>query len=92
MGVKYPKEVLTVSKKGKVEVRSLVDRGRYIRYEYLDPETGRKTENKVKLVLIGEKVEEYFMIPTKDGKRYLLLPLEPKGERMVWDGEKAVEL
>jgi hypothetical protein len=90
--VTYPKEVLTVSKKGRVEVRNLVDRGRYIRYEYLDPETGERTENKVKLVLIGEKVEEYFMIPTKDGKRFLLLPVEPKGERMVWDGEKAVEL
>ncbi|MFQ5838236.1 MAG: hypothetical protein ACE5HJ_05575 [Thermoplasmata archaeon] len=90
--MEYPEEVLTRSKKGKVEVRNLVDRGRYIRYEYLDPETGKRTENKIKLVLMGERTEEYFMIRTKDGKRYLLLPAEPRGARKLWDGKKATEL
>lgn len=90
--MKYPQEVLTKSKKGKVEVRNLIDRGRFVRYEYLDSETGESTENKVKLVLIKEdKREEFFIIPIK-GKRFLMIPTEEKGKRKLWDGEKAVEL
>ncbi len=92
--MEYPKEVLTVSKKGKVEVRKLIDRGEFVRYEYLDPKTGKKSENKVKIVLRNSKgeVEEYFIIPLKQRGRYLLLRAENKGPRMLWDGEKAVPL
>ncbi len=90
--MKYPEEVLTKSKKGKIEVRKLVDRGSFIRYEYLDPETDERSENKVKLVLsMEDKSEEFFMIPMKD-KRFLLIPVKSKGKRMVWDGEKSIEL
>ena len=87
-----PEEVLTRSKKGKMEVRKLIDRGQYVRYEYLDPQSGERSENKVKIVLKSKegKVEEHFIIPLK-GKS-LLLPAEEKGERKVWDGEKGVEL
>jgi len=88
--MKYPEEVLTTSKKGKVEVRKLIDRGRYVRYEYIDPQTGKRTENKLKLVLLGDSAEEYFIIPMK-GKS-LLIPAEAKGERKIWDGSKAVDL
>lgn len=89
----YPEEVLTISKKGKVEVRNLLDRGRYVRYEYLDPKTGKRSENKIKIVLIGdeEKMEEYFIVPLKDDRK-LMVPTESKGKRKLWDGEKAVEL
>ncbi|RKY03541.1 hypothetical protein DRP77_05910 [Candidatus Poribacteria bacterium] len=89
----FPEEVLTKSKKGKVEVRSLVDAGKFVRYEYLDPQTGSPTESKRKLVLIkGDgSTEEYFIIPLKDG-RFLMIPTPSKGERMVWDGEKAVDI
>ena len=90
----FPKEVLTKTKKGTIEVRSLVDKGEFIRYEYLDPETGKKTQNKVKLVLKkGNEYEEYFIIPLKDG-RFLMLPTEPKGPRKIWDPEKkkAIEI
>jgi len=88
--VRYPEQVLTKSKKGKVEVRSLIDSGRFVRYEYIDPETGKLTQNKHKLLLItGDRMEEFFIVPLKDG-RYLMIPTETKGERMVWDGEKAV--
>jgi hypothetical protein len=90
--MEYPKEVLTTSKKGKVEVRSLIDRGRFVRYEYLDLQTGERTEDKIKLVLVKEdETEEYFIIPMK-GKRFLLIPVEAKGERKLWDDEKVVEL
>lgn len=92
--MEYPEEVLTTSKKGKVEVRSLIDRGTFVRYEYLDPKTGSQTENKTKLVLKTENgLLEYFVIPMKD-KRNLLIPVESKGERQLWDtkDQKAVEL
>ncbi len=87
---RFPEEVITVSKRGKREVRVLVDRGRYVRYEYLDPVTGKKSENKVKLVLLTEdgKQEEYFIIPLKQEGRFLLLKAEAKGNRKIWDEKK----
>ncbi len=94
MAAKFPDDVLTRTKKGEIEVRSLIDRGRYIRYNYLHPETGEPMEaGKVKLVLISERgeTEEYFIIPTRS-KRDLLIPAAEKGARKVWDGTKPVEL
>ena len=90
----FPDEVLTKTKKGETEVRSLIDRGRYVRYHYLHPDTGEAMEGgKVKLVLISEsgRTEEFFVIPTKT-KRDLLLPAAEKGARKIWDGTKAVDL
>ena len=90
----FPDEVLTRTKKGEIEVRSLIDRDRYVRYNYLHPDTGEPMEGgKVKLVLIAESgaAEEYFIIPTKS-RRDLLLPASEKGARKIWDGTRAVEL
>ncbi len=90
----FPSEVLTRTKKGEVEVRSLIDRGRYVRYNYLDPETGESMEGgKVKLVLLSDagRKEEYFIIPMKS-KRDLLIPASEKGARKLWDGTRAVDL
>jgi hypothetical protein len=90
----FPEEVLTRTKKGEIEVRSLIDRGRYVRYNYLHPETGEPMEGgKVKLVLIAEdgRTQEYFIIPTKS-KRDLLIPAQEKGSRKIWDGSWAVDL
>jgi len=90
----FPDEVLTRTKKGELEVRSLIDRGRYVRYNYLHPDTGEPMEGgKVKLVLIAVSgtTEEYFLIPTKS-KRDLLIPASEKGERKIWDGTRAVDL
>lgn len=89
----YPEEVLTRTKKGELEVRSLVDRGRYARYRYLHPDTGEPMEGgKLKLVLMADSgaVEEYFVVPTKS-KRDLLIPAPEKGARKVWDGLRAVD-
>ena len=90
----FPDEVLTRTNKGEIEVRSLIDRGRYVRYSYLHPETGQPVEGgKVKLVLVSEsgKTEEYFVIPTKS-RRDLLIPAAEKGPRKIWDGTKAVDV
>ena len=90
----FPEEVLTRTKRGEIEVRSLIDRGRYVRYNYLHPETGVPMESgKVKLVLLSEsgKTEEFFNIPTKSN-RDLLIPAAEKGARKIWDGTKAVDV
>ncbi len=90
----FPEDVLTKTRKGEIEVRSLIDRGRYVRYNYLHPDTGEPMEGgKVKLVLVSDDggMEEYFVIPTKS-KRDLLIPAPEKGARKVWDGGKAVDL
>lgn len=90
----FPDEVLTTTKKGEIEVRSLIDRGRYVRYNYLQPETGEPMEGgKVKLVLVSEsgKTEEFFIIPTKS-RRDLLIPAPEKGARRIWDDTQAVDL
>src|SRR5438094_5273977 len=90
----FPEEVLTRTKKGETEVRSLIDRGRYVRYRYLHPETGEAMEGgKVKLVLRSEAgpAEEYFLIPTKS-ERTLLILTSQKGARKIWDGSRAVDL
>lgn len=89
--MKYPDEVLTKSKKGRIEVRKLIDRGSFVRYEYIDPESGERSENKIKLVLLSDKEEEFFIIPMRDG-RMLMLPAESRGERRLWDGERVVDL
>lgn len=91
---RFPDEVLTTTKKGETEVRSLIDRGRYVRYNYLHPDTGEPMEGgKVKLVLWAEdgRTEEFFIIPTKS-RRNLLLPAAEKGPRKIWDGAEAVDL
>ena len=90
----FPEEVLTRTKKGDIEVRSLIDRGRYVRYSYLHPETGQPMEGgKVKLVLLSDfgKAEEFFIIPTKS-RRDLLIPAAEKGPRKIWDGTKPVDV
>ncbi len=90
----FPEEVLTKTKKGEIEVRSLIDRGRYVRYNYLHPDTAEPMEGgKVKLVLLAEdgRVEEFFVIPTKS-HRDLLIPAAEKGARKIWDGHGAVDL
>ncbi|MCD6476712.1 MAG: hypothetical protein J7K26_00910 [Candidatus Aenigmarchaeota archaeon] len=92
--MKYPEEVLTKSRKGKIEVRSLIDKGKFIRYNYKDPETGKILE-KGKLSLIIKntkgKTEHYYMIPIK-GNRYLAIPIKDKKKRKVWNSKKAIKL
>ncbi len=89
MGVE---EAITISKKGKREVRTLVSRGKFALLEYRDPKTMEKTEDKYKLVLLHEdgRVDEYFIIPTKTRSRLLMIiPKEKKGVKLkVWNPKK----
>ena len=87
----FPESVLTRSKKGKVEVRSLDHRGSYVVCKYLDPQTMKLADTKRKLVLKDEhgKIMEYFIIPLKSTNRALLVT--PEGEekaRQLWNEKR----
>ncbi|MCD6483190.1 MAG: hypothetical protein J7K83_02890 [Candidatus Aenigmarchaeota archaeon] len=88
---KYPESVITVSKRGKKEVRILDKRGRFVIYGYKLLENG-KMENKKKICLLDEngKREDYFMIPLKDG-RILLLPEKEIKNVKVWNEKEEKE-
>ena len=96
--MEYPESVLTKNKKGDIEVRNLISRGKFVMYDYRDPKTFQQVENKkVKLYLKDEegKIEEYYLIPLK-GERFLMIkPKEvEEKERKVWNQKikKAEEL
>ncbi len=85
---KYPESVLTRGKSGKIELRALVSRGEFVICKYLDPDTLQPADKKLKLTLKRDdgEVEEYFLIPLKDG-RYLMITPKKKEEkeREVWN-------
>jgi hypothetical protein len=90
MMTEYPEEVLT--KNGK-EARKLVDRGKFVRYKYINVRTGT-ISSKTKLVLIldnGER-EEFFIIPMKNSTRNLLIRDKDRGSRKLLDCGKVVDL
>jgi len=89
--MKYPEEVLTKDKKGNFEVRNLLSRGEYVLYDYRDVKTFRQVEsNKKKLYLKHDnEIEEYYIIPLKDGKSLLIEPKEKEEKtRKVWNDRK----
>ena len=89
----YPESVIATSKKGKKEARLLIDRGTYVRYEYVDLETGKRSENKVRLVLIhkDKTLEGYFIIDTKSPRK-LMLPTRDEPPRAIFDGKKVLKI
>lgn len=82
-------EAITISKRGKRELRTLVSRGRFALIEYRDPLTKERTEDKIKLVLLHDNgsIQEFFIIPTKtEGRSMLVEPKEKKGKELkVWN-------
>jgi hypothetical protein len=89
--MEYPGSVLTKNRKGDTEVRNLLERGEFTRYNYTDPETGKVVESgKMSLILKSGKGEQHlFLIPLKNG-RFLAIADDEKKVRHVWDGKKSV--
>ncbi len=84
----FSNEVLTKGKSGKLEVRTLQSRGSFVMCKYLDPETMKLADKKLKLTLKREDgtIEEYFLIPLKDPRRSLLVKAEDEEKiRKVWN-------
>mgnify|MGYP001772718295 CR=1 FL=1 len=82
-------EAITVSKRGKRELRTLVSRGRFALIEYRDPLTKERTEDKYKIVLLHDdgRTQEFFIIPTgTEGRSILIEPKDKKGKELrVWN-------
>ena len=79
---------LTVSSKGRVEIRSLVERGIYTIVEYRDPKTLNLVEKKFKIYLKNEnsEVKGFLLIPLKDPSKYLaFMDKNPKKDVYVYD-------
>jgi len=92
--LKFSESVLTKGKSGKLEVRALESRGTYVTCKYLNPESLKLADKKLKLSLRNEKgeVDEFFIIPLKDPKRSLLMKAEKEEkERKIWNSETQQE-
>jgi len=75
--MEYPLETLTDNK----EVRILVEEGKYIKYTYIDPKTGKLIkEGKYSLLLKSETSKRHiFVIPLKDEKSMIVKDdIEPR--------------
>jgi len=86
--MEFPETVLTTSKKGQLEVRTLESRGSFIICKYLDSKTLKPADAKKKLVLRSNSGEltEYFIVPLKNPNRALLISTHPdEKERQIWN-------
>ena len=91
--MEYPGSVLTKNRKGDTEVRNLIDRGEFVRYNYVHPETGTVMESgKISLVLKSSRGEQHiFLVPLRDG-RFIAIADKEKKVRHAWDGSSAVRI
>lgn len=91
---KYTEEVLTKDRKGNVEVRNLVSKGKFVLYDYRNLKTFKQVEsNKLKLYLKdSDSKRGFYMIPIK-GNRYLMIVAkqDKHPERKVWNEKKKKE-
>jgi hypothetical protein len=92
---KYPEKVITFDKKGNREVRLLVDKGKFVRYKYMDPASGKIVEKgKFSIILRNEKGKEehLYIIPLQKNKALVVWPSKEKKKRKVWSKEKSREI
>lgn len=90
---KYPDEVIALNKQGKKEVRLLLEKGRYVKYTYLDPKTNKIVRvGKESIILKPEKgkTEHLFIVPVKGNKSLLIRKLDDK-ERKILNKNKVIE-
>jgi hypothetical protein len=83
----YPESVFTENKKGEKEVRLLVSRREFVKYQYLDPKTGKIVEKgKSSIILKTPAGEEYtYLIPIKQGKALAIFSKSEPKQRKVWN-------
>ncbi len=91
--MEYPQSVLTKDRKGNPEVRNLLSKGTFVKYNYTDPKTGKPMEGGKFSIILKDKTgkeEHYFIIPLKG--RFLAIPQKEEKNRKVWDGKKAMRI
>lgn len=66
---------ITISSRGRVEIRSFVESGEYAMVEYRDPKTLKVVEKKFKIYLKREDgvIRGFLFIPLKGEGRYLVI-------------------
>ena len=84
--MKYPEEVLTKNK----EVRVLVEKGQYVKYTYLDSETGKPIKGgKYSLILESESSKRHlFIVPVKGNKSIIVKDEIDNEKRKILDEKK----
>lgn len=90
----YPSSVITKDRKGNKEVRLLLDKGKFVRYQYMDPDSGSIVEKgKVSIILqTGEGNEEHlYIIPLQPNKSLVIRQKGEEKSRMVWNKETGKE-
>ncbi|MEE9167749.1 MAG: hypothetical protein V3U24_09880 [Candidatus Neomarinimicrobiota bacterium] len=90
----YPSSVITQDSKGNKEVRLLLDRGKFVRYRYLDSVTGKIAENeKMSILLKNTEGEEkhLYIIPLQPGRSLVIWPKGGEKSRSVWNSETGKE-
>ena len=94
--MRFPESVLTRNQRGETEARRLIDSGRFVRYEYVYPETGKQAEKgKLSIILKSDsdgRETHYFLIPIKGNRFLTVIPKDDEKNRKVWDGKKARDL
>jgi len=86
--MQYPEEIITTNKQGKREVRVLQEKGQYIRYNYLDPETGKKTTKYSLILKSDDKKEHLMIIPMKTGKSLIVEQKKESRKLKILDEKK----
>jgi len=86
---KYPESVMTKDRKGNIEVRNLLSRGKFVLYDYRDEKTFKQVESGKKKLCLKDKsgdIKEYYIIPLKRGKDLLIEPKENEEKEIrVWN-------
>jgi hypothetical protein len=86
--MKYPDSVIAAGSKGKKEARVLVERGEYVRYTYVDPETDKPIKEGKETVILRNHLGEYeklFIVPISGGKNFVFRKRDVDVKAKVWD-------
>lgn len=85
--MEYPESVITKDKKGNKEVRLLVDKGQFVRYQYMDTKTGKIVEKGKSSIILktAEKEEHLYIIPINTRKALVVYPKSEVKQRKVWN-------
>lgn len=90
----FTEKSLTIGSKGKVEVRTLIERGIYTIVEYRDPKDLKLFEKKFKIYLKSQdgSIKGFLLIPLKNPGRYLAFEdKNPKKDMYVYNSISDLE-
>ena len=84
-----PQKSITISSRGKPEIRVLIERGIYTKVKYVDLKSGKEIKGKFKIFLKSyDKEVGYLMIPLKEKGKYLAFEdLDVKKDAYVYNAE-----